>query len=113
FGALWTLLPLANTDFDASALRHAAVPCCLQPTDVHECVGSSDHGDKSKALLGIEPFDDCLVRLRRLRCGWPWIARPPFGCKVLGVVIVIETAALRLAVILVAAHSTSIRIDNY
>ena len=108
FGDLWALLPLADSDLDASALRHAAVSCCLQQTDVHECLGSTDHGDKPKALLGIEPFDDCFDRLRCLRRARPWIARPPFGYSILGGVIVIVTAALWLTVVFVAAHSTSI-----
>src|SRR4029077_478355 len=84
--------------------------CCLQHTDVHECLGSTDHGDKPKALLGIEPFDDCFDRLRCLRRARPWIARPPFDYSILGGVIVIVTAALGLTVVFVAAHSMSIRI---
>ena len=35
FADLWTLQPLADLYFDASALRHAAVSCCLQHTDVN------------------------------------------------------------------------------
>ena len=58
FGDFRAFLPLANSDFEPSALRHAAVPCCLQLTDVQECFGTADHGDKPKALLSIEPFDD-------------------------------------------------------
>src|SRR5712671_1269509 len=58
FGNLKALLPLADTDLDAGALWHAAVPCCLQVTDVYKCVGAAHHGHKSKALLSIEPFDD-------------------------------------------------------
>src|SRR5260370_17953889 len=80
---LWALQPLADSDLDAGALRHAAVSCCLQHTDVHECLGSTDHGDKPKALLGIEPFDDCFDRLRSLRPARPWIARPPSGYSIL------------------------------
>lgn len=62
-GDLWALQPLADSDLDVGALRHAAMSCCLQHTDVHECLGSTDHGDKPKALLGIEPFDDGFDRL--------------------------------------------------
>jgi ABC transporter substrate binding protein len=92
--------------------RLAAMSCCLQHTNVHECLGSPDHGDKPKALLGIEPFDDCFDRLQCLRRARPWITWPPFGYSILGGAIVIVTAALRLTVVFVAAHSTSIRIRN-
>src|ERR1700758_4062260 len=112
FADLWTLQPLADSYLDASALRHAAVSCRLQHTDVHKCLGSTDQGDKPKPLLGIEPFDDCFDRLRCLRHARPWTARPPFGYSILGGVIVIVTAALGLTVVFVAAHSTSIRIRN-
>src|SRR5438552_7449757 len=71
FGDLWALLPVADSDLDASTLGHAAVACCLQLTDVDECLGPADDGEKPKALLGIEPFDECFNRLRRL-----WCARP-------------------------------------
>ena len=57
-------MALANSDLDAGALGHAAVPCCFQLTNVHECLGPADHGDKPKALLGIEPFDDRFDRSR-------------------------------------------------
>src|SRR4029077_11061765 len=57
FGDFRTLLPLADLDLDARALGHVAVSRCLKLADVQECLGPSDHGDKSKALLGIEPFD--------------------------------------------------------
>jgi len=110
FGDLRALLTLADPDLDAGALGHAAVPRGLQLPDVHECFGPAGHGDKPKALLGIEPFDDCFDRLRCLRRARPWIARPPFGYSILGDVIVIVTAALGLTVVFVAAHSTSIRI---
>jgi hypothetical protein len=50
---------LADPDFDARPLRHAAVSCHLQRSYVHECVGSACQSDRSKALVGIEPFDDC------------------------------------------------------
>ena len=58
------------------------------------------------------PPDDCYDGLRCLRRARPWIARPPFGYSILGGVIVIEAAALRLTVVFVAAHSTSIGIRN-
>jgi hypothetical protein len=58
FGNLGALLALTDSDLDAGAFGHAAVPRCFQLTNVHECVGPADHGDKPKALLGIEPFDD-------------------------------------------------------
>ena len=67
-------MTLANSDLDPSTFRHAAVPCCLQLTDVHECLGPADHGDKSKALLGIEPLDGGFERLRCVRWARLWIA---------------------------------------
>ena len=67
FGDLRALLSLADSDLDPSAFGHAAVSCCLQLTDVDECLGAAGHGDKPKALLGIEPFDDRLDRFRCLR----------------------------------------------
>jgi hypothetical protein len=112
FADLWALQPLADSDLDASALRHAAVSCCLQHTDVHKCLGSADQGDKPKPLLGIEPFDDCFDRLRCLRRARPWTARPPFGYSIGGGVIVIVTVALWFTVSFVAAHLTSVRIRN-
>src|SRR5436189_121780 len=63
--SLRALLTLAESDLDAGALGHAAVPCGFQLTNVHECLGPADHGDKPEALLGIEPFDD---RVDRSRC---------------------------------------------
>ena len=105
-GDLRAFQPLADLYLNASALRHAPVSCCLQHTDVHKCLGSTHQGDKSKALLDIQPFDDCFdwLCLRRAR---PWIARRPFGYSILKGVIVIVTAAFWFAVIFVAAHSTS------
>jgi hypothetical protein len=102
----------ANSDRDPRTFRHAAVPCCLQLTDVHECLGPSGHGNKSKALLGIEPLDSGFKRLRRLRCARPWIARPPFGRSVLRSVIVIVTTMFWLTIIFVAAHLMPVRIHD-
>jgi hypothetical protein len=34
------------------------VACCFQLANVHECLGPANHGDKPKAFLGIESFDD-------------------------------------------------------
>jgi hypothetical protein len=71
FGNLWTLLPWADPDLQGGALWQLAVPCCLQLTDVHECLGPISNADKSKAFLGIELFDDRCDGLRRLERARP------------------------------------------
>ena len=58
FDNLRALLAPADSDLDAGALRYAEVACCFQLANVHECLGPANHGDKPKAFLGIEPFDD-------------------------------------------------------
>src|SRR3954447_7446139 len=113
FGNLRAFLALADSDLDAGALGHAAVPGCFQLTNVQECLGPAGHGDKPEALLGIEPFDD---RFDRSRC--PWRARtriiwPNCRCSVVRLLIVVITAALRRTVVVfVAAHSTPVWIGN-
>src|SRR5438105_12854190 len=44
FADLWALLPWTGSDLEASALRHAAVSCCLQEADVEECIGCAASG---------------------------------------------------------------------
>jgi hypothetical protein len=63
FRDLRALLPLADPDFHASPLRHAATARHLKRSCVHERIGSACYGDKPETLLGIEPFDDCFDRL--------------------------------------------------
>ena len=109
FGNLRAFLALADSDLDAGALGYAAVPCCFQLTNVHECLGPADHGDKPEALLGIEPFDD---RFDRSRCSCRARTRiiwPNSRCSIVRFLIVVITAALRLTVVVfVTAHSTSV-----
>src|SRR4051794_2829861 len=81
---------------------------CLKLTDVDERLGAPVQGDKPIALLSVEPFDDCIDRLRGVG---PRIARSSLGRALLGSVIVI-TAALWLTVFLIAAHRMSVRICN-
>src|SRR3954447_24555847 len=111
FGNLRAFLALADSDLDAGALGHAAVPCCFQLTNVHECLGPTDHGDKPEALLGIEPFDD---RFDRSRCSCRARTRiiwPNSRCSIVRLLIVVITAALRLTVVVfVTAHSTPVRL---
>jgi hypothetical protein len=52
----------------------------------------------------IEPFDDCVNRLPPLLRAWLRPVQPPSGKAIRGGVIVVVTAALGLAVIVVAAH---------
>jgi hypothetical protein len=56
FGDLKALLPLADPDFYASALSHAAVARRLEGSCMDERIGAACHGDKPKTLLGIEPL---------------------------------------------------------
>ena len=39
----------------------------VSPVYVHKGFGAADHGDKSKAFLGIEPFNKCFHGFSRLR----------------------------------------------
>jgi AAA domain len=94
----------ADLHFDASARRQAAVSRCLQETNVQECIEPAVHGHKTEALVRIEPFDDCVNRLPPLLRAWLRPVQPPSGKAIRGGVIVVVTAALGLAVIVVAAH---------
>ena len=53
FADLWAFLAWTDSDLDARALRQAAVPCCLQDTNVEECIGCADDVTKPKPFSGL------------------------------------------------------------